>query len=491
MSNYVYSGASWQCTNGGCGKIRNNNSQKVNGNGILTIADLPVSDRKSICVIKQGGLGDPTCIPLCIPGSWLNTSLKVLSNYKPVLISDSTILCPLGGKIIISKSSNNVKTGNPFNFSGGNTNADSSIGKEQMGASESNQEIQQHSSDIQPPPSVKADSSHNYKLVEEQVEKSNDNSDIKANIVKDNPIVEEPSSAEDNRKNRWCSGRCPAEFKGNCEFCKAPENYIVDNQLRNNSDILKNNLQSIFGYDKIAEKIRNTKIKLKDNYVVDWLVPQHHHIISGNECLYRRNKEDNSMLFPLLVKLANLFKYNVNSFLNGIILSGYNTQKLTNIVNSEKFYLAYEIMKKEIGNTDKSFGMAPEIYKFTGSQLHFGQHTYQNDLKKLKEKYRTKYPKLNFVKVYEDIVLKYLNVLSEYVYKNRYDKVCFIKDFVKEKEFFEKYLNSISEKIRRNIKEFPRKGKLNLAFEEPAYVSISALAYDIGISVEELNEVLL
>ncbi len=487
MSNYVYSGASWKCTNGGCGKIRNNNSQKINGNGILTIADLPVSDGTSICAVLQGA----PCVPVCIPGSWQNKSLKVKSNNIPVLLSNSTIICsvavPVVGVISITQSSNNVKTGNPFNFSGRNTNVDSPVDKEQIGTSESNQSLNSNSSDIQPPPSDKSYTSPNYKLGEDLHEKYNDDSDNASTIINEEKV----SSPKENRKNRWCSGRCPAEFKGNCEFCKAPENYIVDNQLRNNSDILKNNLQSIFGYDKIAEKIRNTKIKLKDNYVVDWLVPQHHHIISGNECLYRRNKEDNSMLFPLLVKLANLFKYNVNSFLNGIILSGYNTQKLTNIVNSEKFYLAYEIMKKEIGNTDKSFGMAPEIYKFTGSQLHFGQHTYQNDLKKLKEKYRTKYPKLNFVKVYEDIVLKHLNVLSEYVYKNRYDKVCFIKDFVKEKEFFEKYLNSISEKIRRNIKEFPRKGKLNLAFEEPAYVSISALAYDIGISVEELNEVLL
>ena len=483
MSNYVYSGASWTCSNGVSGIIRNNNSAKVNKGGILTVADMPLLDKPIVCPVGQGA----PCFP---PMSWIRPSRNVTCNYIPVLLSNSFILCPFGGVIRISKSSNNVKTafGLSVNFSGGNTNVDSPVGKEQIGTSENNQP---HSSDIQPSPSVKADSFQNYELEEEKFEKGNDNSVIEANIIKDNPIAEEPSSVEDNRKNKWCCGRCPKEFKDNCDFCKAPENSIANNQLNNNSDILKNNLQSIFGYDKVAEKIRNTKIKLKANYEVDRLVPQHHHIISGNECLYRRKKEDNTMLFPLLVKLANLFKYNVNSFLNGIILPGYNTQKLTNIINIEKYELAYKVMEKEIGNTNESFGFAPEIYKFTGSQLHFGQHTYENDLIKLKSKFKYKYPILNFMKVYEKIVLKYLNILSEKVYKNRYEKTCFMRDYNKEKKFFEDYLNSISEKIRKNIKEFPRKGKLNLSFEEPAYVSLSAMAYDIGISVEELNSVLL
>ncbi len=466
MSNYVYSGASWACNNVPSGIILGNIDTKTGAivsQSMLTISDKPSPFPGLLCPLR--GANAP-CIPI---GSWKDYSSTVFGMGKQLLLSNSYILCKNGGKITINPQISSIIE-RPFCMDSIMLDKSNSLGNAKKTELTSQKQLLEN-----------YESQTVFKVSDDLVVKSD----------KQNHEQSFTSTSEDNRKNKWCCGRCPKEFKDNCDFCKASENYIADVLLNNNSDILRNNMLSISGYESVANKIRNTRIKLSDNREVDWLVPQHHHIISGNECLYRRKKGDNTILFPLLVKLANLFKYNVNSFLNGIILPGYNTQKLTNFNNSKKYELAYKVMEKEIGSINESFGFASKVYKFTGSQLHFGQHTYENDLIQLKSKFKYKYPILNFMKVYEKIVLKYLNILSEKVYKNRYEKTCFMRDYNKEKKFFEDYLNSISEKIRKNIKEFPRKGKLNLSFEEPAYVSLSAMAYDIGISVEELNSVLL
>ncbi len=424
---------------------------------------MPVSDGTGVCAIKQGA----PCVPVCFPHTWGNVSGSVFVGKMPVLREGSFIVCSLGG--IITISSQNSSVSEAF--------LSKSVDVEDNSEISESSEKSAENSEVKP--------LDNEAKTEKANERVNDNSETKNEKVTVVSTEEtKPATAESNRKNRWCSGRCPAEFKDNCEFCKASETCVTDPERVNNSEILKRNLKSVSSYERIVEKINGINIRLKDGYIVDWVIPQHHHLVSGNECLYRRKKEDNTMLFPLLVKLANLFKYNVNSLLNGIILPGYNSQKYINIMDGEKYQLAYDVMDKKIGSQESENG-------YIGSQIHFGPHTYENDLKKLKNKYKDKYPLLNNVGVYEKIVSSKLDAIYEKIYKMRYEKTCFMRDFEKEKDLFEKYINAIAEELRKNIKGFPRKNPKGFEIKKSAYVSLSAMAYDIGISVDELSSVLL
>ena len=455
ISNFVFSGAKWFCPLGGKGVIRNNSDVKSRFDGMLTISDKPITDGTGVCAAHEGA----PCSPA--PSIWMGASSSVMVCGQPALLSTSTITCLAGGGLISIKPQNNqvfqaiVVPGIPSieSPSGDTALSDASITSEDKDAIKSEKSI----SDKEPSSDL-----------------------IRSNSEKKDEPEDSFQDAKQCRTNCWCSGQCPSEFKDKCDFCKTP-----DNKMLNASDAakLKSNLEKAFPniYPLLASALSNIQYKMEDAYRVDTSVA-HHHLIPGNEC-YGRRQKNGEMRYPLLIKLGNLFQYNINCAENGILLPSFSNVQLSRIMEQEKPKLFYYIMDKDVANSDQVMSLEASKRNIIGSQLHVGQHSYENRLKIL----RYEHPELIKYRCYEDIVLEYLDTFEDY-YQERYETTCFMHNFEQEKNNYIRRMNAISAELRQKILSFPHNGMRLSWLDKRALVSFPSLLYDVGISIEEYLE---
>lgn len=446
----MFSGAEWICSLGGKGTIRNNSDVKSGFDGMLTTADKPLTDGTSVCAAREGA----PCSP--ITSIWKGTSSSVMASGKAALLSSSTIPCLAGGGMIKIKHQNNqvffgAIDSNIEGFSNGfDRQSSDSVTKTNTGET-----------DTTPPVSK----------LKSELERNADKELASEQIIPD---------AQQCRTNRWCSGKCPEEFKGKCSFCESPDNKVL---IASDATKLRANLEKAFPniYPQLAEALSGIQYKMEDAYRVDTSVA-HHHLIPGNEC-YGRKQKNGEMRYPLLIKLGNLFKYSINCVENGILLPSFTNVQLSRILNKEKPRLFYYIMDKDIANSEQIVCLEQPKRSIIGSQLHVGQHSYESRLNVL----RKEHPELALYRCYEDIVLEYLDTFEEY-YFERYETTCFIQNFEQEKNNYFQRMNAISDAIRQKICSFPHHGMRRSWLDKHALVSFPALLYDVGISIEEYLE---
>ncbi|EXM40271.1 hypothetical protein RASY3_09230 [Ruminococcus albus SY3] len=453
ISNFVFSGAKWFCPLGGKGVIRNNSDVKSGFDGMLSISDKPITDGTGVCAAHEGAPCSPT------PSVWMGASSSVMICGQPALLSSSSIQCLAGGGIIKINHQNNhvfqgvfdsvspsVESPSKSTFSSGDgINIASTVEKGE----------------------IISDSSIQSDIVENE-------SDERLNLK------ESFTGAEQCRTNCWCSGQCPTEFKGKCDFCESPDSKML---FPSDAAKLKSNLEKAFPniYSQLAEALSSIQYKMEDEYRTDTAVA-HHHLIPGNEC-YGRKKKSGEMYYQLLIKLGNLFRYNINCSENGILLPSFTNVQLSRIMDQEKPRLFYYIMEKDVANSNKVISLESSKRSIIGSQLHVGQHSYERRLKLL----RAEHPELALYRCYEDIVLEYLDTFEEY-YLERYETTCFMRDFEQEKKNYIQRMNAISTALRQKILSFPHHGMRLSWLDKRALVSFPALLYDVEIPLEEYLE---
>ena len=456
MSSYVFDGADWICLPCGVKGTIKKNIGSVSGIGkpMLTDIDMP-SPNGAVCPSNQGA----PCVPTILLG-WVNCSKTVKCNGHYALLSSSTASCARGGEIHIIGGLPSIAEGAKFS---GVIGAEShSQSYEQPKASET------ANAQASVPPTD--DDTDNDTTISE--EKTSDESET-------NSTEKTFLSPDEYRKRRWCSGRCPAEYSQNCLFRKAAADGL---KLTNSSQKLKGNL--ISDVRAIYERYDNSISEI--SYTPECGDPvnsalAHHHLIPGNEC-FEKKKFDGTCKYELLIKLANLFDYDVNNTLNGILLPTYSNKTLSGISGKEKPKMFYNAMTKasEIcGQLENK-----ENEKYIGAQLHVGQHVYEARMGLLK----IEHPEAIRCRSYESIVLiDYLEMMQDF-YLNRYETTCFMKDFDSEKKDFHKRINYISSELRKKVNAFPRDGTRLSWLDKRVYVSFPAMLYDLGISVDEYIE---
>lgn len=459
MSSYVFKGACWTCD----GRLKGNLDSRCNtteeNSPMHTTNDLLLPTFESVCPINQG----VKCIPV-ITGGWKGTSKSVKCNGHNALLTDSTAMCirggTVGGRIQISSGHSSVVEGGALSL-------------DEIG-------IHLNSISAERDKSSKANSSQKNDEPVNEDNRHTENVESSEEAVSNEKGIEiENVSPDEYRKKRWCSGRCPEEFSQNCLFRKSPSSEL---KFTNSSQKLKSNLISdvrdiYYCYDNSISGISYT---LEDGTTINAALA-HHHLIPGNEC-FEKKRFDGTCRYELLIKLANLFDYDVNNTLNGILLPTYSNMTLSGIPNKDKPKLFFNAMENASKICDRLEN--DENEKYIGAQLHVGQHVYEARMGLLK----LEHPEAIKCRSYESIVLiDYLEMLQDY-YLDKYETTCYMKDFDAEKNDFHKRINYISSELRRKINAFPRDGTRLSWLDKRVYVSFPAMLYDLGISIDEYNE---
>lgn len=420
---------------------------------MLTTTDKPIPDGTGVCSAHEGA----PCSPA--PSIWIGASSTVMVSGQPALLSSSTIQCLAGGGIIKIKHQNNQVFQGVFDPNTPNIDNVSPSSAPFSTAA----------------PTVIVSTTEDIKIFtgSESTSDKREGAQIEAS-ERDTP------NSTQCRTNCWCSGRCPEEFKEKCEFCESPDSKML---IASDSDKLKANLIKAFPdiYSHFAVALSGVQYRMEDAYRVDTSVA-HHHLIPGNEC-YGRKKKDGGMYYPLLIKLGNMFQYNINCAENGILLPSFKNVQLSRIMEQEKPRLFYYVMDKDIANSAQIVSLDIAKRSIIGSQLHVGQHSYERRLGLL----RSEHPELSLFRCYEAIVLEYLDAFEEY-YLERYETTCFMRDFDQEKKNYYKRMNAISDALRQKIRTFPHHGMRLSWLDRRALVSFPALLYDVDISLEEYLE---
>ena len=447
---------------------------------MLSIVNLPSPEPGAVCVPKNGA----PCTP---SGIWTNFSTKVFVENSPALTSSSCMSCLAGGGLITlstkscqvsdTKSADNF-TIPPINtqFQSGSSSEDSST-KNSSAKQQHSEEDTNKQSDTSTSKTDFASESAANKL-EDVAKKSNvDNSNKN----------EQSESPESLREKRWCSGRCPSEYKDNCQFCCTDSSKLLHS---NSSSELKSMIERFNSnaYTTAYELIHSVIYKLTYDYSVT-PTDTAHHLIPGNECLSKKrepidhadNSNDTTLEYELLVKLANFFDYNVNNHINGIILPTYYNAQLQ---KGEEPEVYYNVMNADISHTDAILNLG-DNRSLIGSQLHLGPHSFDNRLRRLK----AAHPEYSVLTTYERIVLIYLNRFQDY-YLNSYSTTCFMKNREQYKEDFINRINDISNRLRKNICSFPSQFPVS-KIQDKAYVSFAAMLYDLKIPLDEYRTMIL
>ena len=344
----MFSGAELICPLGGKGIIRNNSDVKSESDGMLTTADKPITDGTGVCAAHEGA----PCSP--VPTVWIGASSTVESSGHSALLSDSTILCTAGGGMIkILQQNNQVFNDYTDDHSAPdieNSPKESSFAGVAVAAMASGITAVGLSDSI----SVSETNKVDY----------NEGADSEETT---------PNSAQ-CRTKCWCCGECPTEFEEKCEFRKSPDNKML---ISSDAAKLKSNSEKAFPdiYPQLAAVLSRVQYKMEDAYRVDTSVA-HHHLIPGNEC-YGRKKKNGEMYYPLLIKLGNLFQYNINCAENGILLPSFSNIQLSRMMEQEKPRLFYFIMDKDIANSEPISHLEHSKRSIIASQLHVGQHSYE------------------------------------------------------------------------------------------------------------------
>ncbi len=420
---------------------------------MLTTTDKPITDGTGVCSAHEGA----PCSPA--PSIWIGASSTVMVSGQPALLSSSTIPCLAGGGIIKIKHQNSQVFQGVIDPNTPNLDNVSPIS----------------SSSSTTAPTVIASTTEDSKISTD----SESTSDKHETAQIENSEQDTVNSTQ-CRTNCWCSGKCPEKFKEKCEFCESPDSKML---IASDAAKLRANLERAFPdiYPHFAAALSSVQYRMEDAYRVDTSVA-HHHLIPGNEC-YGRKKKDGGMRYPLLVKLGNLFQYNINCAENGILLPSFTNVQLSRMMEQEKPRLFYYVMDKDIANSAQIVPLDVSKRSIIGSQLHVGQHSYERRLCLL----RSEHPELALYRCYEAIVLEYLDAFEEY-YHERYETTCFMRDFDQEKKNYCKRMNAISDELRKKIRTFPHHGMRLSWLDRRALVSFPALLYDVDISVEEYLE---
>ena len=278
---------------------------------------------------------------------------------------------------------------------------------------------------------------------------SKENKILNINNVSLREIKEEDIAKQDIKKdvNKEMKLEMYDEFKeyALCSLsCENPEEceYInASSEVNNDSDKLFKNFSN-----DITEKY----IK-KENSIITLAA---HHIIPGNE-VFKKHKG--------LVKLANIYDYDINNKQNCILLPC------------------------KVESLDESVKIGPfDVMSMLGKQWHCGHHRYNISKVKFIEN-NSQGEILN----YEEAVDRELNKIEDYLKNNN---VCFSKNyenikFKKNKETPKKYtstnfkerMNYRSEKIKNKLNKF----KENSKESNPFYVSAIAYQYAFSIPISK------
>lgn len=278
-------------------------------------------------------------------------------------------------------------------------------------------------------------------------------------------------TAEALRKKHWCSGDCPEEYRNSCGFRSAPTSLRYPNA----SGKLRVNLKEV--HNPIYNVVKN--ISRTHNFSI-----AHHHLIPGNECYGKMDGEHHR--YELLVKLGYLFDYDINTEENGILLPTSNSTLESiplgeNEITKAEYY--YKIMDMDLRNDTSVASFPPSERDFVGSQLHIGQHTYDESLKTLREICPNAYK----LRSYESIVISELDRLNNF-YMDKYEDTCFMKNYESNKKAFFKHMNTIDNRLRKGINQFPNKDKEFSFLNKRIYVSFPAILYDMNISIKEYQK---
>ena len=454
MNQFVYSGARWSCPNGGHGTISNFNGVELASGGLLTTADKPVTDGTGICALHEGAPCTPTF------SSWIGASPDVICGGHNALLDTSMIPCAGGGTAIIDSLITNVCTG----FIGNVEYKEDDVIKNEPS-----------------PPNEPMDQA------DHTVSDLNDSASIQDSVFKE---IEEPfSSPEILREKKWCMGRCPSDFQNHCRFCTASSKEM---NHKNDSSVLRGNMKS---FDEASFTVCEGHIRSIQYPVVNPRIQAtaaKHHIIPGNACFKKS---------PLLIKLGNLFDYDINSGLNGILLPTFSNLSDWNDQKSELYAFTMKRASELLNEIHDN-----RVENIMGAQLHIGPHSFEKQLIRLnpdvqsdeidyhqKMKLLIKmiskiHPQIKTFRSYEKIVIEdYLQPL-ELHYQKRYEHTCYMRDFEREKNGFHDKMNQISSEVRHKIKQFPRQGAAFGMLNHQAYVSFAALLYDLDIPVEEWEQ---
>lgn len=446
---------------------------------MLTVANIPTPEPGAVCAPKNG-------VPCTPSGTWMKFSTKVLISQQPALTSDSFMICPAGGGTITFS----PQTCAVSDFIGAdsvsilpiNTQPCESSNKphsEEKSWSDS-QNFENNSKEQTKPKSSKNESSETTSVSAK--EKTN-----RISVDSSDDIEQKKAeSPESLRAKRWCCGRCPDEYKDNCPFCNTDSKKL---KYQNSASQLKDMIQNhdANAYKTAYDLIHSIVYKLTDGYSVT-STDTAHHLIPGNECLSKKRvkastsdaENCNALEYELLIKLANFFDYNVNDYRNGIILPTYYNAQLQ---NGEEPEVYFNVMDADVSHMCSVVALGKSS-SLVGSQLHLGPHSFENKLGKLK----ALHPKYALLTTYERIVLLYLNKLQDY-YLNSYSTCCFMKDKERYAQDFILRINDISERLRKNICEFPSQVPI-LHIQNKAYVSFAAMVYDMRIPLNVYREML-
>lgn len=259
----------------------------------------------------------------------------------------------------------------------------------------------------------------------------------------------------ENKEHRWCSGNCPKEFIGKCEFSKF-SSVVLDEE--NNSDILKRNFCKKYG---ITYERKNRIICSYNN--LDFM-ETFHHIIPGNQS-YKRNE--------YLLKLGNFYGYSINNADNCKVLLKPSVEQSGNMKLEDRISTYYLAMSKE------------------KIQIHVGGHSFENNIDKLSEyenKFRTfiknTFPSYRCCSYAKLVDAKLTVVQEELMKKNE----CTCRMINKEADAikFSNAINTVSRRIGMEIDKFNN----IINFNSRYCVSFYSLAYALNIKEEDLCDIL-
>lgn len=246
---------------------------------------------------------------------------------------------------------------------------------------------------------------------------------------------EEKKSTGNKKQNALCAYE-NCEKAENCPYILAES--IIDtkgaaSKLRRNSSAKEK------AYDESAD-IRMQK------YEISW-GNQAHHMISVNDAYCR---------YPELVKLGNYFGYDINCMENCYFLPSW---------------------EKGDGYGEKSThykkAQAYEVMDVSGLQWHVGQHNYRIELP---QEIISKYPQLRTMKCYSDRINEDVKKLLR-IFQRRFRSICPEENYEKNREYFIRQMNGLSEKVEESLDVFGSYPKDSV----PYYVSAESLRYAFEI----------
>lgn len=389
--------------------------------------------------LAANGISVP-CTPVVAPNTWINPGPTFKVNNFPVLTDKSSVICTIGGGIIMPR---------PPLINIAKYNALVSVAINPLNSITFNKSDNDNASNSNPSSSSKVVTSNNTQT-------SIDNS-VSPKI--DENIQNQQQNDDDDTPNK---DYIICDYK-NCKERDDCEYYNSDLSIDNNSAKLKRNFSQnrANDYNNYLSRHENANQILENTS----FRKAAHHLISGNQSLGLRDT-NGKLKYGNLLRLINYHEYDINNAFNCIMLPT-NQNNFGELESVQKMASAFDVMS---------------IIK---AQWHVGGHQYQLDAHLLNtvEKYHAIHPPKYQTSAVFQCYREQLNDELDKILSKYQSSSCIKKRKLAHGKQFISELNSLSSKIESFLVDFENDPK----YSYPFFVSASTVSY--AYSLPKTNKI--